>query len=86
MLTLLIIFAVIISPPTNIQGWLLVVVSEFYQAVALPGLGAVQKAEGAETRKLLQETHDAVLEELSLLKQEHIELQVLVKEFHAKIQ
>lgn len=69
-LTLLIIFAVIMSPPTNIQGWLLVIVSEFYQGVALPGLGAAQKAEAEETRKLLQETHDMVMSELELVKQE----------------
>lgn len=85
-LTVLIIFAVIMSPPTNIQGWLLVIVSEFYQGVALPGLGAAQKAEAEETRKLLQETHDVVLEELKLLKQEHIELQELVRELHEKVQ
>jgi hypothetical protein len=80
-LTVLIIFAVIMSPPSNIQGWLLVIVSEFYQGVALPGLGSAQKAEAEETRKLLQETHDMVITELSVLKEE-LEL---IKEEHREL-
>ena len=77
-LNVLIFIAVIISPPMNIQGWLLVVVSEYYQGVALPGLGAAQKKTEASTRiqneltrKLLQETHDAVMAELADVKAMH---------------
>lgn len=75
-LNILIFAAVIINPPTSIQGWLLVVVSEYYQGVALPGLGAaskraeeVSRQEGAITRQLLQETHDVSLQEFQTLKE-----------------
>ena len=79
-LSLLILFAVIVSPPTSIQGWLLVIVSEYYQGVALPGLGAASKLaelaakqEGSITRKLLQETHDAAMKQMEEIKQMHKE-------------
>lgn len=68
-LSLIIIISVIINPPSNLQGWLLVVVSIYYQGVALSALGSQQKDESTETRKLLQETHDEVLVELQELKE-----------------
>ncbi|MFB5192745.1 hypothetical protein [Alicyclobacillus fastidiosus] len=77
-LNLLVIAAVLANPPTSIQGWLLVIVSEYYQGVALPGLGAAQKKveeatkkENEQTRKLLQETHDAVMDELAEIRSMH---------------
>lgn len=80
-LTVLIIVAVAVNPPTTIQGWLLVAVSEFYQGVALPGLGSASKRaedaakhEGEITRKLLQETHDAAMSEFREIRQMHEEL------------
>lgn len=76
-LTILILVSVKMDPPQNIQAALLVVVSVYYQGVALPALGAgskraeaAAKEEGAITRELLQETHDTVLEELSIVKEE----------------
>ena len=68
-LSILIIAAVFVSPPNNLQGWLLVIVTEFYQGVALPGIGAAARKEGEETRRLLQETHDTVMAEVSELKE-----------------
>lgn len=70
-LFVLIIVANSINPPKDLQAWLLVLVSEFYQGVALPGLGSQQKAEAEETRKLLQETHDVVMQELTAMKEMH---------------
>jgi hypothetical protein len=70
-LVLLIVVANIIKPPSDLQAWLLVIVSEFYQGVALPGLGSAQRAEAEETRRLLQETHDMVLTELKEIKETH---------------
>ncbi|MCM2535294.1 hypothetical protein NDK43_26825 [Neobacillus pocheonensis] len=37
----------------------------------MPGLGASQKAEAEETRKLLQETHDVVMPQLAEMKEMH---------------
>jgi hypothetical protein len=86
-LTALIIVAVAVNPPTTIQGWLLVAVSEFYQGVALPGLGSASKRaeeaakhEGAVTRKLLQETHDTTLNEFQTLKDTVAELKQMHRE------
>lgn len=70
-LVLLIVAANIINPPADLQAWLLVIVSEFYQGVALPGLGAAQRAEAEETRRLLQETHDSVMAALEEVKATH---------------
>lgn len=77
-LNVLIIAAVIANPPTTIQGWLLVIVSEYYQGVALPGLGAgtkkteaANKEENEKTRQLLQETHDAAIAEIAQLREIH---------------
>ncbi|MCF8566928.1 hypothetical protein LLE49_19600 [Alicyclobacillus tolerans] len=96
-LNVLVFAAVIINPPASIQGWLLVVVSEYYQGVALPGLGSASKRaegvtreEGKVTRQLLQETHDAALKEFAELKEMHLaqayeqaELKKLATETHA---
>lgn len=95
-LNILIFTAVIVNPPASIQGWLLVIVSEYYQGVALPGLGSASKRaeeaakqEGAVTRKLLQETHDAALKEFAELKEMHLaqayelaEIKAMHKEVH----
>lgn len=70
-LVFIIVIANVIKPPTDLQAWLLVIVSEFYQGVALPGLGASQKAESELTRKLLQETHDAIMGVLDDIKETH---------------
>lgn len=85
-LFLLIVTAQVIKPPQDIQAWLLVLVSEFYQGVALPGLGASQKAEAEETRRVLQETHDAVMQELQLAKDERQEMRELVSYLHEKLE
>lgn len=68
-LSCIILISVILNPPNNMQGWLLVVVSIYYQGVALSALGSQQKDEASETRKLLQETHDRELDELQELKE-----------------
>lgn len=72
-LNILIIVAVIVHPPTTIQGWLLLVVSEYYQGVALPGLGSASRKEGNATRAVQQETHDTVMKEFAEIKQMHEE-------------
>lgn len=73
-LTICIAVAVSMDPPQNIQAGLLVVISVYYQGVALPALGAASKRaedaaqkEGQETRKLLKETHDTTQAQLQTL-------------------
>lgn len=84
-----IILAVILDPPKTIQAALLVVVSEYYQGVALPAIGAASKRaeeaakrEGEITRKLLQETHDAAMAEFKEIRQMHDELREENRQLH----
>lgn len=54
--------------PKNMVDWIFFLSSGFFQAVALPVLAFVSKKEGKTQAALLQETHDAVMEELKQLK------------------
>jgi hypothetical protein len=55
--------------PHDAQGWIVFWVSVFFQGVALPVLGYIQKVEGEKQAKLLKETHDTVMQELAELKE-----------------
>jgi hypothetical protein len=56
--------------PTSLVGWIQYTVAIFFQGVALPVLGYVSKREGQKQAVLIKETHDAVMEELKLAKEE----------------
>lgn len=73
--------AVALNPPKTIYEWLIVIVSVYYQGVALPGLGYQQKGEGLETRQLMIDIHEENLEELNETKQMMVE----VKEMHQEL-
>ncbi len=87
-LTILIIIATILSPPLGVQAWLLLIVSIYYQGVALPGVGYAGKQaekaanlQGEMTRKLLQDTHDQsvadrtdIKESLGMLHDDNVKL------------
>ena|SRR5437763_15648566 len=73
--------AVALNPPKTIYEWLIVIVSVYYQGVALPGLGYQQKGEGLETRQLMVDIHEENLEELAETKQMLVEM----KEMHQEI-
>lgn len=73
-LTLLIALALLLERPAGAQGWVLFVVSIFFQGVALPVLAFVSNQQGDRTERVLRETHDAVLQELAEIKQLHAEL------------
>lgn len=73
-LTGLIAAAVVADPPKSLQALLLVVISEYYQGVALPAIGAASAREGESTRKLLQETHDTAMAEMAEVKAMHVEV------------
>ena len=55
--------------PTTIVGWITYISTAIFQASALPVLAFVSKKSGDELLKLLRETHDAVMAEMSDLKQ-----------------
>jgi hypothetical protein len=55
------------TPRTPLE-WVQYSIQTFFQGVALPVLGLVGKINGERQEKLLQETHDAVMEEMRELK------------------
>jgi hypothetical protein len=56
--------------PEGVQAWLMFWVTVFFQGVALPVLGYVSRKAGEKQEQILNETHDAVMEELALVKEE----------------
>jgi len=86
-LTLLILLALVLQRPTGAQGWVLFVVSIFFQGVALPVLAFVSNQQGDRTNKVLTETHDAVLGEFEAVRNMQavlVEELAQVKELHAQ--
>lgn len=60
----------IFDPPKNLQGWLLYWVGIFFQAVALPVLAYTGKIQSDKQEQILKETHDAVMDELAIVREE----------------
>jgi hypothetical protein len=89
-----VIFALVVVPlffahPNDLVGWVQYIVQSIFQGVALPVLGYVSKKVGDSQEKVLNETHDTVMEELSLVKEElqlakeeRASMQILVQELH----
>lgn len=69
-LTFLIISTLYWQTPQGPIEWLQFFVQTFFQGVALPVLGFVSKKAAAKQEKLLQETHDTVMQELAVIKEE----------------
>lgn len=90
----LIFFALVIVPlffqhPTDLVGWVQYIVQSIFQGVALPILGYVSKKAGDNQEKVLNETHDTVMQELALVKEEltlareeRDSIQALIGELH----
>ena len=70
-LTLLVLLALALQRPSGAQGWILFWVSIFFQGVALPVLAFVSNKQGDRMERVLRETHDSVLTELSEIKAMH---------------
>jgi hypothetical protein len=75
--------------PNDLVGWVQYVVQSIFQGVALPILGYVSMKAGENQERLLNETHDTVMkelelvkEELQLAKEERAEVQKLIEELH----
>jgi hypothetical protein len=62
------------TPRTPLE-WVQYIIQTFFQGVALPVLGFIGKINGERQEKLLQETHDAVMEEMR-------EIKILVGQVH----
>jgi hypothetical protein len=73
-LTLSILF---FQTPQSALEWVQYSIQTFFQGVALPVLAFVAKISGTRQEKLLQETHDAVMDELSFVKDELAEIKNL---------
>lgn len=56
--------------PQGLVGWVEYVVQSLFQGVALPVLGYVARVAGEKQEKVLNETHDTVMEQLGVLKDE----------------
>lgn len=56
--------------PNGLVGWMQYAIAVFFQGAALPVLGYVARVAGERQERVLTETHDAVMEELSIVKDE----------------
>ena len=61
------------TPHTPLE-WVQYIIQTFFQGVALPILAFVAKIEGNRQQKLLQETHDAVMDEMKEIKEMMLEM------------
>jgi len=56
--------------PEGLVGWMQYAISVFFQGAALPVLGYVASRAGDKQERVLNETHDTVIEELRLIKED----------------
>lgn len=70
-LTVLVLSTLLFQTPSGAQGWVLFIVSIFFQGVALPVLAFVSNKQGDRMERVLRETHDGVLAELADTKAMH---------------
>lgn len=78
--------------PEGLIGWVQFLIQSLFQGAALPVLGYVSRKSGENQERILNETHDTVMEELDMIKdelalarEERDELKLLLAELHAKI-
>ncbi|HZK55832.1 MAG TPA: hypothetical protein VFC84_16820 [Desulfosporosinus sp.] len=77
--------------PQGLVGWMQYAISVFFQGAALPVLGYVARRAGEGQERVLNETHDAVMEQLILIKEDlelareqRDELEALMTELRVK--
>jgi len=56
--------------PQSLVGWMQYAISVFFQGAALPVLGYVSSRAGEKQERVLNDTHDTVMEELILIKED----------------
>lgn len=67
---LLVIVPLFFEHPHGFIGWVQYIVQSIFQGVALPVLGYVARMGGEKQERTLNETHDVVMEELVIVKEE----------------
>ncbi|WP_425801958.1 hypothetical protein ACHOLT_14410 [Desulfitobacterium sp. Sab5] len=77
--------------PEGLIGWVQFLIQSFFQGAALPVLGYVSRKAGENQERILNETHDTVMDELAMIKdelalarEERDELKILLAALHAK--
>jgi membrane protein implicated in regulation of membrane protease activity len=78
-LAVVIVVAGLMQPPDTPYMFVMFVISAGFQAVALPVLAFVSNIQGERQEKVMKETHDAVMKELKLVREENAELKELLK-------
>lgn len=75
--------------PHDLVGWVQYLIQSFFQGAALPVLGYVSRVAGEKQERVLRETHDTVMtemvvvkEELALAREERDELKQIMAEIH----
>ncbi|TGE34509.1 hypothetical protein [Desulfosporosinus sp. Sb-LF] len=78
--------------PDGLISWVQFLIQSLFQGAALPVLGYVSRKAGENQERVLNETHDTVMEEITLIKEElalareeRDELKMLLAELHVKI-
>lgn len=79
LLSIIILIAGIMQPPETPYTFVMFVISAGFQAIALPVLAFVSNLQGDRAEKIAKETHDAVMKELSILREENATLKTLVE-------
>lgn len=79
---ILIIIPLFFQTPQGPVPWMQYILSVAFQAAALPILGFVSKKEGAAQAKLLEETHDAVMSEISMMKEDITCNKEMIEDIH----
>lgn len=67
---LLCLIPLLFQQPHGMVAWAQYIIQSIFQGVALPVLGYVARMAGEKQDKLMNETHDAVMEELMDVKEE----------------
>ena len=94
--TFLVLLPLLFERPTTFIAWIQYLSTAVLQAAALPLLGYTTKRSGDIQAKILQETHDSVMNELAIIKTQQVddakimasqsqiilELQDVIKEIH----
>jgi len=84
-ITAMVLVSLAFQQPDGLVGWMQYAISVFFQGAALPVLGYVTRRAGEKQEQVINETHDIVLEELAVIKEQlalsreqHDELEALM--------
>ena len=78
----LVLMPLFVQTPVGFMAWIQYLSTAVLQACALPLLGYTTKKQGDIQAQIAQETHDTVMSELDLIKNQQIDNKKLIKEQH----